>query len=108
MAQGAARGGRRAESDRPPFVDPYQVAHAKVSAHTIAEILNSFVEPISYKTMVFFALMLLTVIVGSNVAFGIGRRTLSGGHMIAQSPDGHDGVQSRARTGSQALVKRGE
>ncbi len=53
------------------------MARARVSAHTIAEILNNFIEPISYKTMTFFAVMLLTVIVGSNIAFGIGRRTLS-------------------------------
>jgi hypothetical protein len=32
--------------------DPSAVSRAKVSAHTFAEILNSFVEPISLKTMV--------------------------------------------------------
>lgn len=32
--------------------DPSQVGRARVSAETFAEILNSFIEPISYKTMV--------------------------------------------------------
>jgi hypothetical protein len=59
--------------------DPFAVARGKISAHTLAEIINSFVEPISYKTMIFVCLVLVTVIVGSNVGFGIGRRTLSGG-----------------------------
>ncbi len=57
--------------------DPFTVARGKISAHTLAEIFNSFVEPISYKTMVFVCLVLVTVIVGSNIGFGIGRRTLS-------------------------------
>jgi hypothetical protein len=32
--------------------DPTVVGRAKVSAETFAEIINSFIEPISYKTMV--------------------------------------------------------
>jgi hypothetical protein len=32
--------------------DPQRVGRAKLSAHAIAEIVNSFIEPISYKTMV--------------------------------------------------------
>jgi hypothetical protein len=32
--------------------DPYAVGRARVSAHTFAEIFNSFIEPISYKAMV--------------------------------------------------------
>lgn len=32
--------------------DPAQVGRARVSAETFAEIINSFIEPISYKTMV--------------------------------------------------------
>ena len=37
--------------------DPYKVARAKVSAHTFAEIFNSFVEPISYKAMLFTTIL---------------------------------------------------
>ncbi|KAG5462821.1 MAG: hypothetical protein BJ554DRAFT_3411, partial [Olpidium bornovanus] len=33
------------------YRDPTVVGRAKVSAETFAEIINSFVEPISYKTM---------------------------------------------------------
>jgi hypothetical protein len=33
--------------------DPTVVGRARVSAETFAEIINSFIEPISYKTMVF-------------------------------------------------------
>jgi hypothetical protein len=62
------------------FKDPFVVARAKISAHTLAEIFNSFVEPISYKTMIFVCLLLITIIVGSNIGFGIGRRALSNGN----------------------------
>ena len=39
--------------------DPRSVGRARVSAHTFAEIFNSFVEPISYKAMVSFLLRFL-------------------------------------------------
>lgn len=45
------------EWDRCRKRDPYKVARAKVSAHTFAEIFNSFVEPISYKAMIFTAVL---------------------------------------------------
>ena len=38
--------------------DPRKVGRAKVSAHTFAEIFNSFVEPISYKAMLFTLVMI--------------------------------------------------
>ncbi|CAO0791786.1 unnamed protein product [Mucor circinelloides] len=50
------------------------VAQAKVSAEAIAEIINSFVEPISYKTLIFFSLLTLGTLVFSNVAFSIFKR----------------------------------
>ena len=37
--------------------DPNKVARAQVSAHTFAQIFNSFVEPISYKAMLFTAIL---------------------------------------------------
>ena len=37
--------------------DPHRVGRAKMSAHAFAEIFNSFVEPISYKAMIFSAIM---------------------------------------------------
>jgi hypothetical protein len=38
--------------------DPRKVGRAKVSAYAFAEIFNSFVEPISYKAMIFSAVMI--------------------------------------------------
>lgn len=43
--------------------DPSQVGRARVSAETFAEIINSFIEPISYKTMVFLSFFTLHFIV---------------------------------------------
>ncbi|OBZ84587.1 Nucleus export protein brr6 [Choanephora cucurbitarum] len=45
------------------------VAQAKVSAEAIAEIVNSFVEPISYKTLAFFLILIIGTMVFSNIAF---------------------------------------
>jgi Di-sulfide bridge nucleocytoplasmic transport domain len=43
--------------------DPTVVGRARVSAETFAEIVNSFIEPISYKTMVsLFEACLIVVI----------------------------------------------
>ncbi|MCJ1350838.1 MAG: hypothetical protein MMC33_000819 [Icmadophila ericetorum] len=50
--------------------DPNAVGRAKVSAHTFAEIFNSFMEPISYKAMVFFLALTFGCIAVSNFAFG--------------------------------------
>ena len=51
--------------------DPMKIARAKVSAHTFAEIFNSFVEPISYKAMIFTALIIFGCFGLSNLAFGV-------------------------------------
>lgn len=51
--------------------DPMKIARAKVSAHTFAEIFNSFVEPISYKAMLFTALLIFGCFAISNFAFGV-------------------------------------
>ncbi|KAK9702203.1 hypothetical protein K7432_011364 [Basidiobolus ranarum] len=50
--------------------DPTVIGRAKVSAETFAEILNNFVEPISYKTMMFFTLLIFGSLFLSNFAFG--------------------------------------
>lgn len=42
--------------------DPLRVARARLSAHTFAEIFNSFVEPISWKAMVRLALTVILII----------------------------------------------
>ncbi|KTW28031.1 hypothetical protein T552_01893 [Pneumocystis carinii B80] len=53
--------------------DPTVVGRAKVSAETFAEIINSFIEPISYKTMIFCILIIFGSVFISNFAFGFFR-----------------------------------
>lgn len=53
--------------------DPKKVARASVSAKTFAMIFNSFVEPISYKTMLFTAILIFGSFILSNFAFGLFR-----------------------------------
>lgn len=53
--------------------DPTEISRTKLSAETIAEIINSFVEPISYKTMIFFCMFTFGLLFVSNAAFGIAR-----------------------------------
>ncbi|KAK5128398.1 hypothetical protein LTR85_003066 [Meristemomyces frigidus] len=55
--------------------DPARVGRAKVSAHTFAEIFNSFVEPISYKAMAFSFILISGCFGFSNFAFAFFRRT---------------------------------
>lgn len=50
--------------------DPSVVGRARVSAETFAEIVNSFIEPISYKTMIFCLLLVFGSLFFSNFAFG--------------------------------------
>ncbi|KAI7903514.1 Di-sulfide bridge nucleocytoplasmic transport domain-containing protein [Cokeromyces recurvatus] len=47
------------------------VAQAKVYAEAIAEIINSFVEPISYKTLLVFSLLTVGTFVFSNMTFNL-------------------------------------
>lgn len=53
--------------------DPAVVGRAKVSAETFAEIINSFIEPISLKTMAFFSILVFGFLFLSNYAFGYAR-----------------------------------
>ncbi|RKF62481.1 nuclear envelope protein Brr6 [Golovinomyces cichoracearum] len=53
--------------------DPNSVGRARISAHTFAQIFNSFIEPISYKAMVFIVLIVVLIILVNNLAFGIYR-----------------------------------
>ena len=55
--------------------DPARVGRAKVSAHTFAEIFNSFIEPISYKAMGFAFVLVFGSVFISNFAFGFFRKT---------------------------------
>ncbi|KAJ1926847.1 hypothetical protein IWQ60_003433 [Tieghemiomyces parasiticus] len=67
--------------------DPKVVGRAKVSAETFAEIINSFIEPISYKTMAFFAMLLFGTLFISNFAFHFFRsRSATASAAVAQAP----------------------
>lgn len=48
--------------------DPARVGRAKVSAHTFAEIFNSFLEPISWKAMIFTMMLVFGCFAISNFA----------------------------------------
>jgi hypothetical protein len=50
--------------------DPSKVGRARVSAELIAEVVNGFVEPISWKTLVSGMLFFITTIVTHNVVSG--------------------------------------
>ncbi|ESZ93077.1 hypothetical protein SBOR_6552 [Sclerotinia borealis F-4128] len=54
-------------------MDPNSVGRARISAKTFAEILDSFIQPISYKAMIFVALILTLSIAVNNMAFGMFR-----------------------------------
>jgi hypothetical protein len=54
--------------------DPTAVKRAKLSAHTFAEIFNSFIEPISLKTMLFTFALVVTGLVVNNATFTLYRR----------------------------------
>ncbi|KAH0291933.1 hypothetical protein M436DRAFT_66298 [Aureobasidium namibiae CBS 147.97] len=53
--------------------NPHNVGRARISAHAFAEIFNSFIEPISYKAMIFTVLLIFVTIAGSNFAFSVFR-----------------------------------
>ncbi|OAL35141.1 hypothetical protein AYO20_05618 [Fonsecaea nubica] len=54
--------------------DPSAVKRARLSAHTFAEIFNSFVEPISLKTMIFTITLVVVGLVVNNATFTLYRR----------------------------------
>jgi len=53
-----------------------KVGRAKVSARTFAQIFNSFVEPISYKAMIFSCVLIFGFLSISNLAFGFFRHKM--------------------------------
>jgi len=59
--------------------DPDEVGRARVSAQTFAEILNSLIDPISFKTMFFCTILLVVTTFITNAAFGIYRAKMTSG-----------------------------
>ena len=66
--------------------DPSVVGRAKLSAETFAEIINGFIEPISYKTMVFILMALFGTIFLSNYAFSMARNRVSSRYVAIRDP----------------------
>ncbi|KAK2733578.1 hypothetical protein FQN57_002077 [Myotisia sp. PD_48] len=53
--------------------DPSKVGRARVSAQTLAEIFNGFIEPISFKAMFFFIASIVSCVTVSNLTFSFFR-----------------------------------
>ncbi|OIR56579.1 MAG: nuclear envelope protein Brr6/Brl1 [Amphiamblys sp. WSBS2006] len=66
--------------------DPSSVRISRVFAETLAEILNGFFEPISYKTLVSFLLGVFVVVVASNYAFGYAKKKAVIGRRDSRRP----------------------
>ncbi|KAJ2850816.1 hypothetical protein IWW36_001631 [Coemansia brasiliensis] len=67
--------------------DPTKVGRARVSAETLAEIVNGFIEPISLKTMLFFGCIFFGTLLVSNFAFGAYRHSRVHLQYVSQSAD---------------------
>ena len=86
------------EWDRCMNRDPRKVGRAKVSAHTFAEIFNSFIEPISYKAMLFTAIMVFGCFGISNlVCLALRRRRLEEGNTDGSSSQAFGIFRSKAQ-----------
>ncbi|KAH6705137.1 Di-sulfide bridge nucleocytoplasmic transport domain-containing protein [Leptodontidium sp. 2 PMI_412] len=64
--------------------DPNSIGRAQVSAHTFAQIFNSFIEPISYKAMIFVVMIVTVCILINNLAFSTFRSKAN--HHMPTSP----------------------
>ncbi|KAG4432725.1 hypothetical protein IFR05_011781 [Cadophora sp. M221] len=64
--------------------DPNSIGRAQVSAHTFAQIFNSFIEPISYKAMIFVVMIVTVCILINNLAFSTFRSKAN--HHMSTSP----------------------
>ncbi|KAL1881589.1 hypothetical protein Plec18167_003186 [Paecilomyces lecythidis] len=69
--------------------DPAKVGRAKVSAHTMAIIINSFIDPISWKAILFFLATISTVTVVSNWSFRSFRNRLNQQDYVQPHPSLH-------------------
>ncbi|KAJ1726493.1 hypothetical protein LPJ61_005149, partial [Coemansia biformis] len=86
--------------------DPTRVGRARVSAETLAEIVNGFIEPISLKTMLFFVLMFVGTLFVSNFAFGAYRHSRVHHQNVIQSGGGGGGGRQDIVDGSTGSAMR--
>ncbi|KAJ2238385.1 hypothetical protein H4R99_000110 [Coemansia sp. RSA 1722] len=87
--------------------DPKKVGRAKVSAETLAGIVNGFIEPLSFKTMVFFLLLFFGTMVASNFAFGAYRHNRVNQQVVRMEGGDQDRDRDRNRDRDQAQYGRG-
>lgn len=66
--------------------DPTMVGRARVGAELIADVINGFVEPISWKTLVFTLTSLTFLTIFVNSLFSLYRSRYEGGHGQARYP----------------------
>ncbi|KAG4422330.1 hypothetical protein IFR04_004482 [Cadophora malorum] len=66
--------------------DPNSIGRAQVSAHTFAQIFNSFIEPISYKAMIFVVMIVTVCILINNLAFSTFRSKTNHHHNMPTAP----------------------
>ncbi|KAK0105273.1 hypothetical protein ONS95_004342 [Cadophora gregata] len=66
--------------------DPNSIGRAQVSAHTFAQIFNSFIEPISYKAMIFVVMIVTVCILINNLAFSTFRSKTNHHNMPTAPP----------------------
>lgn len=79
--------------------NPSVISRAKLTAETFAEIINGFIEPVSYKTMIFMLVALFGTVFLSNYAFTVARGRVMPQHQtgstssrrMAPHDDGDDG-----------------
>jgi len=69
--------------------DPSTTGRAKLSAEVFAEVVNSLIDPISYKTMMFILLGVLETMFVSNYAFNAARGRTNGSAMKFSHPLQH-------------------
>lgn len=67
--------------------DPSTIGRAKLSAETFAEVINSLVDPISYKTMFFILLGLFGTMFISNYAFNAARNRQATARSVPSFPN---------------------
>eukprot|EP00736_Rhodelphis_marinus_P013175 Rmarinus@m.4634 len=81
--------------------DPRIIGRTKLSAEALAEIVNGFIEPISYKTMVFFSIFLFGFLLISNFAFHLTRtRTIPFLHQLPIFPSAAEYQHTSSYLGS--------
>lgn len=55
--------------------DPQQLGKSKITAETLADIVNGFIKPISWKSLIFIMILIVGSILITNVAFGSYRKS---------------------------------